>query len=206
MLRPGRDDFRDVQILWGIVSGLAPSPAHVWVSVTAWVSVALLTAVIILNGLVPRGAKEFLVFWPASRPSSRAFNHFLFRDSTINRKALEQHFAPFPSEPDEQNALWAEWLNEFAHDARVRPAYGLYLFARDWTAVAVFMLLVVVPVALWLSEQPTGVLWYAVALLVQCVLARWLAQVQVEQLVMTVMSCKGSSVASRSGESPHTGA
>ena len=200
----GWEGLRDVQALWGILSGLAASPAHVWVSVTAWLSVALLTAVIILTGLVPRRAKEFLVFWPASRPGSRAFDHFLFRDSTINRRALEQHFAPLPCEPTEQNALWAEWLNEFADDARVRPAYGLYLFARDWTAVAAFVLIVAAPATLWLSEQSTGVLWYAVALLAQCVLARWLARVQGEQLVMTVMSCKGSSVASRSREDPES--
>ena len=202
----GGEGFRDVQALWGIVSELAASPAHVWASVAAWVSVALLTAVIVLNGFVPRRAKEFLVFWPASRPGSRAFDHFLFRDSTINRKTLERHFAPLPSEPDEQNALWAEWLNEFEDDARIRPTYGLYLFARDWTAVAVFMLIVAAPAALWLSEETKGALWYPVVLLAQCVLARWLARVQGEQLSMSVLSCKGSSLASPTGENHNTGA
>ena len=202
----GGDGFRDVQALWGIVSGLAASPAHVWASVVAWVSVALLTAVIILNGLVPRRAKEFLVFWPAPRPGSRAFDHFLFRDSTINRKTLEQHFSPLPSKPDEQNALWAAWLNEFADDARVGPAYGLYLFARDWTVVAAFLLIVAAPAALWFSEEAKGVLWYPVALLVQCVLARWLAHVQGEQLVMSGLSCKGSSFVSHTIENDNTGA
>ena len=202
----GGDGLRHLQALWEIAAGIAASPAHVWASVAAWVSVALLTAVIILNGLVPRRAKEFLVFWPASRPGSRAFDHFLFRDSTINRKTLEQHFAPLPSEPDEQNALWAEWVNEFEDDARVGPTYGLYLFARDWTVVAVFMVIVAAPSALWLSEEAKGALWYPVVLLVQCVLARWLASVQGEQLIMSVLSCKGASFASHSIESDNTGA
>lgn len=198
--------FRDVEALWDFVSGVAASPAPVWASVGAWVSLALLTAVIVLNGLVPRRAKEFLVFWPAPRPGTRAFDHFMFRDSSINRKTLEQDFAPLPSDPDEQNALWAGWLNEFAEDARVRSAYGLYLFARDWTAVAAFMLIVAAPAALWLSEDAKGVLWYAVALFVQCVLARWLAYVQGEQLVMSVLSCKGSSFASHAAENDNVGA
>lgn len=200
------DALRDVRALWEIASGLAASPAHVWTSVLAWTSVALLTAVVVLNGLLPRRAKEFLVFWPSPRPGSRAFDHFMLRDSTINRKALERHFAPLPSVPDDQNSLWAGWLNEFADDARVRPAYELYLFARDWTVVAVFMLVVAAPAAVWLSEHADGTLWYPVPLVVQCALARWLAQVQGEQLVMTVLSCKGSSLASRTGECAGAGA
>ena len=102
--------------------------------------------------------------------------------------------------------FWAAWLNEFADDARVGPAYGLYLFARDWTVVAAFLLIVAAPAALWFSEEAKGVLWYPVALLVQCVLARWLAHVQGEQLVMSGLSCKGSSFVSHTIENDNTGA
>lgn len=154
----------------------------------------LLTLVAVFNGAFPRPLKEHLVFWPASRPGSRAFSHFMFKDSTIDRTSLQRRFDPLPTLPDEQNALWAGWLNQFEDDARVRPTYRLYLFARDWTVVAVATLILAAPLALWFADDTTRALWYGAALLVQIAFARWLARVQGNQLVMSVMSCKASSL------------
>ena len=151
---------------------------------------SLLAVVSVFNGAVPRLVKERLVFWLAPRLGARAFSYFMLKDSTINRNALQEHVGPLPSDPDEQNALWAKWLHEFETDARVRPAYGLYLFARDWTAIAVTVLVLAGPMALWLTEDAERTLWYIVVILCQCVFARWLAHVQGEQLVMSVISCK----------------
>ena len=159
-----------------------------------WTFAGLLTFVSVFNGSIPRTAKERLVFWPKPRPASRSFSYFMLKDSTINRNALEEQLGPLPNNPDEQNAVWAGWLNEFDNDVRVRSIYQLYLFARDWMAIAAFTLVVAGPVALWLTDDKERVLAYAVFLLVQCVLARWLGRVQGEQLVMTVISCKGSSL------------
>ena len=185
-------DVRDFETLRSLFSKVAADPG------AGWPYGVLLTMITMLNGAVPRLVKERLVFWPAPRPGSRAFNHFMLKDSTINRKALQQHFCPLPSDPDEQNALWAGWLNEFEDDARVRPSYGLYLFARDWTTIAVTTLVLAGPIALCLAENSGRALWYAVVLLGQCAFSRWLARVQGEQLVMSVLSCKGSSLGMRS--------
>ena len=185
-------DVRDVGALQALLSEAANDLG------AGWPYVGLLTVVSIFNGAVPRLVKERLVFWPSPRPGSRAFSHFMDKDSTINRKALQEHFGPLPSDPDEQNALWVKWLHEFADDARVRPAYGLYLFARDWTTVAATTLVLAGPMALWLAEDAERTLWYVVVLLGQCALARWLARVQGEQLVRSIMSCKGSSLGPRS--------
>ena len=186
-------DVRDIEALQVLLSEVVKDPG------AGWPYAGLLTVVSIFNGAVPRPVKEHLVFWPAARPGSRAFSHFMLKDSTINKEALQGHFDPLPADPDEQNALWAGWLNEFADDARVRPAYGLYLFARDWMAIAAVTLVLAGPVALWLSEDAERAFSYAALLFGQCVLARWVAHVQGEQLVMSVMSCKGSSLGSRSG-------
>ena len=157
-----------------------------------WPYAALLTAVSIFNGMVPRPLKERLVFWTKPRPGCRAFSYFLDRDSTINAKVLREHFDPLPSAPEEQNGLWVEWLHEFEDDARVRPTYGLYLFARDWATIAAFTLGLGGPIGFWMAADATPVLWYTGVLALQYVLARWLAVVQGEQLVMSVMSCMAS--------------
>ena len=91
-------DVRDVEALRSLFSEVAADPG------AGWSYCALLTVVSIFNGAVPRLVKERLVFWPAPRPGSRAFNHFMLKDSTINRTALQLHFCPLPSDPDEQSA------------------------------------------------------------------------------------------------------
>ena len=200
----------NIAVLWGVLTGVPDVsnmdslPVRLSDAIAdptaGWPYAGLLTMVSIFNGMVPRSVKEHLVFWPARRPGSRAFSHFMLKDSTINRKAIKEHFGPLPSDPDEQNALWAGWLHEFENDARVRPAYGLYLFGRDWMTVAVTTLVLGSPIAVWFSTHMDRALYYAVVLVGQCALARWLGRVQGEQLVMSVMSCKGSSAAVRSHE------
>ena len=191
----GSLDVSDIDALRALISMVASDPG------AGWPYVGLLTAVSLFNGSVRRTVKERLVFWPDPRPASRAFSHFLFKDSTINRTALEEHFGPLPTDPDEQNSLWASWLHEFENDHRVRDRYGQYLFARDWMTVAAATLILAAPLALWLADDAMQALFYAVLLLAQCAIARRVARVQGEQLVMSVMSCKGSSphVGSRDG-------
>ena len=190
----GSVDIRDVEGVWELLSEVTNDPR------SGWLYAGLLTLVSIFNGAVPRPVKERLVFWPTPRPGSRAFSHFMLKDSTINRKVLQQQFHPLPSDSDEQNALWVGWLHEFEDDARVRPAYGLYLLARDWTTASAITLIAASPIVLWLAEDAERTLWYAVFLLGQWALARRVARVQGEQLVMSVMSCKGSSLGARTGD------
>ena len=134
----------------------------------------------------------------------------MLKDSTIDRKALQEHFGPLPTDPDEQNALWVKWLNEFSDDIRVGSTYGMYLFTRDWTTIAAITLALATPAALWLSEDSVQALSYGGFVLLQYAFAAWVARVQGEQLVMSdnpsyidqvvlthpdeVMSCKGTSL------------
>ena len=184
----GALDISDVESVHALLPDAAKSLG------ANWPYIGLLAMVSVFNGAFPRPAKEWLVFWPASRPGSRAFSHFMSKDSTIDKKMLRERFGPLPTDPDEQNALWARWLNEFWDDLRVRPTYGLYLFARDWTVIAATLVLAA-PLSLYFTESSGRALAYGVFLVCQFVIGRWVASVQGEQLVMSVLACKGSSVA-----------
>ena len=74
------------------------------------------------------------------------------------------------------------------------------LFARDWTMISVTTVVLAGPLALWLAQDAARTLSYGAFLLCQCALALWVARVQGEELVMSVLSCKGSSLASLSGD------
>ena len=181
-------DVWDVEALRGLAAQIAQDPA------AGWPYVGLVTIVSIFNGSVPRPIKERLVFWTKPRPGCRAFSELMLKDSTIDRKALQEHFGPLPTDPDEQNALWVKWLNEFSDDIRVGSTYGMYLFTRDWTTIAAITLALATPAALWLSEDSVQALSYGGFVLLQYAFAAWVARVQGEQLVMSVMSCKGTSL------------
>ena len=182
-------DVWDVEAsLRGLAAQIAQDPA------AGWPYVGLVTIVSIFNGSVPRPVKERLVFWTKPRPGCRAFSELMLKDSTIDRKALQEHFGPLPTDPDEQNALWVKWLNEFSDDIRVGSTYGMYLFTRDWTTIAAITLALATPAALWLSEDSVQALSYGGFVLLQYAFAAWVARVQGEQLVMSVMSCKGTSL------------
>ena len=187
----GALDVWNVEALRNLASQIAQDPG------AGWPYVGLITVVSIFNGSVPRSIKERLVFWAKPRPGRRAFSELMLKDSTIDRKALQEHFGPLPTDPDEQNALWVKWLNEFSDDIRVVSTYGMYLFTRDWTAISATTLCIATPVALWVSDDTIQALSYAGFLLLQYVFAAWVARVQGDQLVMSVMSCKGTSLNSR---------
>ena len=190
-------DVRDVESMRALLLEVANNPG------AGWPYIGLLTVVSVFNGAFSRPVKERLVFWPASRPGSRAFSHFMLRDSTIDKKVLTERFGPLPTDPDEQNALWARWLNEFVNDPRVRPSYSLYLFTRDWTVVAATTLVLAGPLSLYLAENTGSALAYGAILLCQFAIARWVARVQGKQLVMSVLTCKGSSVAQSMSDRPN---
>ena len=187
----GALDLWNVEALRSLAAGLAQDPG------AGWPYVGLVTIVSVFNGSVPRSVKERLVFWTKLRPGSRAFSELMLKDSTIDRKALSKHFGPLPTDPDEQNALWVKWLNEYSDDIRVAPTYGMYLFTRDWTTIAATSLAIATPLALLISDNTIQALAYAGFLLLQYVVAAWVARVQGEQLVMSVMSCKGTSLNSQ---------
>ena len=181
-------DVRGIEALRALAAEIANNPG------AGWPYIGLVTIVSIFNGSVPRRVKERLVFWTKIRPGCRAFSELMLTDSTIDRNALQEHFGPLPTDPDKQNALWVKWLNEFSEDARVRSTYGMYLFTRDWTTIAAMTLVVATPAALWLSDDTVRALSYAGFVLLQYAVATWVARVQGEQLVISVMSCKGTSL------------
>ena len=195
----GALDIWDVEALRALAAQIEQDPA------AGWPYVGLVTIVSIFNGSVPRSIKERLVFWPKRRPGCRAFSELMLKDSTIDRKALQEHFGPLPTEPDDQNALWVKWLYEFSDDIRVGPTYGMYLFSRDWTTIAAITFVVATPAALWFSQDSVQALAYGGFVLLQYALAAWVARVQGEQLVMSVMSCKGTSLNTRPGDKKKKG-
>lgn len=87
--------------------------------------------------VLPRSAKEVLVFW---RLSNRMPAHRVFDKQHDNRidwqKIRDAGGAPSLS-PQEQNALWYNWYKTYRNDPSVVQSHKSYLAFRDLAAVAV---------------------------------------------------------------------
>lgn len=98
----------------------------------------------VINGLLDTQTKARLVFWRwhDPLPGSRAFSQYVELDPRIDVAALKSKFAPFPTKPAEQNALWYKLYKTVETDSRVLNVHRLFLLTRDYAGISLMMLIV----------------------------------------------------------------
>ncbi|MFJ2995485.1 hypothetical protein [Pandoraea sp. NPDC087047] len=127
-------------------------------------SVAPLMPVVILllTGLLSHEAKARLVYWRIANPlpGSQAFTKYGPADARIDMKALAKNVGALPTDPGEQNARWYKLYRLVGDDPAVSHAHKLYLMYRDMAAMS-FLLIPLVPAALWYTGVPPANRWIA---------------------------------------------
>ena len=133
-------------------------------------AIALVVPIIsfILDGLLSSDAKARIIYPEHRRPlpGSRAFSFHLAKEPRANAKRLERMWGPFPVDPDEQNQLWLQMLEDVGEDVRVREAHRAWLFARDLSAQAVLFLVIFGSGTLIIGIPLSAGAWYLGVLLV----------------------------------------
>ncbi len=146
----------------------------------------------IVNGLLSPNTKARLVFWRWSNPlpGSFAFSHYAQHDARIDMSGLQGKVGPFPSNPREQNALWYKLYKSVEDVPAVADAHRMFLFARDYTGIAVLMLLVGGAIGIWQIPSTATAAGYVGLLLLQYLLVREAARNYGIRLVTTVLALK----------------
>jgi hypothetical protein len=141
----------DTIILWAILSELHsnsladPYAWRTFFGITGLLA-SLTTAVgILITYLISSDAKATLVFWRVrnSLPGCSAFSHHVHSDPRIDATALKKKCGPFPSDPQEQNALWYKLYKKNETDARIRDSQQMFLFFRDAASISLLIFLVI---------------------------------------------------------------
>jgi len=165
--------------------------ADVQLAIPAVVGLAFITLV---NSQLSAKAKERLVFWEWSHPlpGSRAFSWFLPRDQRIDAEALAARYGSFPTDPGEQNRLWYRIYSSVRDDPAIASMRRTYLFARDYAALVVLMLVIFGIVAFLQLRSPLHFILYTSFLILQLVLTINSARTTAERWVTTAMAIAAS--------------
>lgn len=119
--------------------------------------------------------KARLVFWRWSDPlpGARAFSELGLGDPRVDMTAVAAKLGGIlPSDPAEQNRVWYRLYKEVHDQPRVAGVHREYLLLRDYSCLAMLILLLLPVLAVWLGldARPAG--FYALCLLLQYLLVR----------------------------------
>ena len=95
---------------------------------------------------------------------------------------------PFPVDPDEQNQLWLQMLENVGEDVRVREAHRAWLCARDLSAQAVLFLVIFGSGTLIIGIPLSAGAWYLGVLLVASMASIVAARNRGVRFVRTVLA------------------
>ena len=134
--------------------------------------------------------KARLVFWrwKDPLPGARAFTKYGPLDPRVDMAALRSKLGALPTDPMEQNQTWYRLYKAVQEATNVSGVHKEYLFLRDYTCLAVMLLLLLPPLGLWLGmpSRLTGL--YAIALLGQYLLVRNAASGAGKRMVTNVLA------------------
>lgn len=96
----------------------------------------------LINGLIPRGLKEIIVFWRIKNrlPGFYSFSKYALKDSRISMKDLNIKLGILPSLPKEQNELWYKIYKEFENDSQILEIHRLYVLSRDLASIVIILI------------------------------------------------------------------
>lgn len=166
-----------------------------WSSLTGALPAGAIAALVgLLNAQVSALNKARLVFgrWRHPLPGSEAFTKHLRADPRIRAERLEQLFGPLPSDPQDQNSLWYEFLKSVETEPAVWQAHREFLFARDYSFLSLLMLLTFGTGGFFLISTLQVSLIYAALLVLQSLLTIRAARSYGRRLVTSVLALKAA--------------
>jgi hypothetical protein len=170
-----------------------------WASfVGGWASVLPaglgLIVVGVLNAQLDAVTKAKLVFMRSRDPlpASEAFTRWGPADPRVDMATLSAKFAPLPSDPKGQNALWYRLYKSIETDAAVEHAHREYLFTRDFHFLAALMLVAFGMLAIVTFTGVGKTLAYLAILIAQFLMTGQAARTHGRRLVSTVLARKAA--------------
>lgn len=162
-----------------------------WDALPAGLSLAL-TAII--NAQLPASAKERIVFmrWTNPLPGCEAFSRYAKSDPRVDAAFLERTFGPLPTDAAEQNALWYRLYKSVEFDPSVLQAHKAFLFARDYTSIALMMSFFLGTIGFIVMPDTHVAIYFLVFLIFQFVIGGQAARNHGKRLITTVLAIKGA--------------
>jgi hypothetical protein len=148
----------------------------------------------IINAQLSPEAKSRIVFmrWSNSLPGCEAFTRHAKSDPRVDFAALELGCGSLPTDPREQNALWYRLYKSVESEPSISQVHREFLFARDYTCLALLMVIVLGTAGFLQIPSTRTALFYSVLLLLQFVLSSRAARNHGRRFVTSVLALKGA--------------
>ena len=133
-----------------------------------------LTLVGIINAQLSTEEKARIVFmrWTNALPGCEAFSCYAGTDPRIDIESLRKEYGPLPVVPQKQNALWYKLYKSVEAAPAVLQVHREFLFSRDYTCLALMVLILLGTAGLLQTPSLTTGTLYIALLFAQFILAR----------------------------------
>jgi hypothetical protein len=130
-----------------------PSWAVVKENSLAFVGIGL--AAMLVQDLIPKAAKEVLVFWRLHErlPGHRAFSEIAFQGSNIDRNEIPDFESLRDSESEKQQIEFYKMYRNVGNDSAVSHISQRYIAWRDTTVLLFLLSLITVPVVYTIDQS-----------------------------------------------------
>lgn len=148
----------------------------------------------IVNAQLSADMKARIVFgrWRHPLPGCEAFTRYARNDDRIDLAALERLFGPFPIAPKEQSALWYRLYKSVDTDPSVTQVHREYLFTRDYTCIALMLVLGFGPLGVIKIVSFTTAITYSALIVMQFLVVARAARNHGRRFVTTVLALKSA--------------
>jgi hypothetical protein len=177
-----------------LLSGSLNVPAA-FARLTTWQTAVPGPLTIILVGIITEQfspeMKARIVYWRwrDPLPGARSFSKYGPQDYRVNMNHIRSLVGSLPESGAEQNRVWYQQLYKKVQDqTAVAGAHKKYLFYRDYSAINLFLTIVLPLVCVWHGTALRAILIYFVILVVQFVLVCNAGRASGIRLVKNVMA------------------
>lgn len=148
----------------------------------------------VANAQLSSSMKARIVFtrWHNPMPAREAFSRLANEDDRIDFAALERAHGPFPNKPQEQNVRWYQLYKSVEDRSSVAQVHREFLFTRDYTCMALMMLIVLGGVGLYQMPSLDTVLVYIGLMATQVIVVGRAARNHAWRFVTTVLALKSA--------------
>jgi hypothetical protein len=145
---------------------------------------------LLLLGLIPAQLRDRLIHWHWSNPlpGARAFTKIGPADQRIDMKKLQKAYGRLPTDPAKQSRLFYSIYKKHSEDVGVLDAHKSYLAARDIGTINLLLLILLVPLAYWSTQDTMRVLTYGAVLFAAYIVMCISAQVYGARLVQNSLA------------------
>ena len=146
--------------------------------------------IIVLEGILKNGIKEFLVFWRFRNrlPGHRAFSHIGPNDPRIDMTRLASLFPDgVPEDPKRQNNEWYRLYRNFRDEPQVFFSHKAFLLTRDLASLTVVFIPLAISGHFLLGTTPAVIAYHLTLLVVLFVLMSLSSRNYAERFVANVL-------------------